>query len=197
MIGLTGGIACGKSTVAGLFQEHGIESVDADLVVRELLISDQALLRQIESHFGTEYFDNSGALDRKALRKSIFSNTDDRKYLESLIHPMVRELLISEKSNIHSAYGIFVIPLLIEARMTDLVDRILVIDIPEGTQIERIMHRDNISREMALEAISSQISRSERLEYADDVIDNTAPIDDLRNTVASLHKKYLKLAQAH
>jgi dephospho-CoA kinase len=81
--------------------------------------------------------------------------------------------------------------------MTDLVDRILVIDIPEGTQIERIMHRDNISREMALEAISSQISRSERLEYADDVIDNTAPIDDLRNTVASLHKKYLKIAQAH
>ena len=196
-IGLTGGIACGKSTVAGLFQEHGIESVDADLIVRNLLNSDQTLQDQIWAHFGPEYFDTSGELDRKALRERIFANPDDRKYLESLIHPRVREFLLNAKSKVHSPYSLFVVPLLIEARMTDLVDRILVIDIPVETQIERIMQRDGISRKMALEAISSQVSRTERLKYGDDVIDNTVPMTDLKDTVDSLHRKYLKLAQTH
>ena len=196
-VGLTGGIACGKSTVATAFQEYGIETIDADQVVRDLLHTDKDLKQQIKRHFGPEYLDEQGNILRQALRARIFENDTERQLLESLIHPKVRDSLELARSRFKSPYGILIVPLLIEANMTDLVDRIIVVDVPEETQIARIMQRDQITREMAMAALSSQINRAERLKYADDVIDNTAPESELRDTVALLHEKYLEMAKGH
>jgi dephospho-CoA kinase len=196
-VGLTGGIACGKSTVAKAFNEYGIETVDADQIVRKLLHTDEELKQQIKEHFGQEYLDQQGEIQREALRARIFESNDDRQLLESLIHPKVRDALELAKSKFHSSYGILVVPLLIEAEMTDLVDHIIIVDVPEEIQISRTMQRDQISRDMAMDAISSQIPRADRLKYADDVIDNTAPLQDLRDTVSLLHKKYLEMAMRH
>ena len=196
-VGLTGGIASGKSTVMAIFSELGIDTADADLLVRNLLDNDENILQRIREHFGPEYFNKDGQLDRQALRAQIFSDTDDRKFLESLIHPRVRESLIQARSEFRSPYGVFVVPLLIEADMTDLVDRIAVIDIPAEEQLERIMQRDKISKRMALQAIGSQIPREQRLDFADDVIDNSTSLDALRNSVLRLHQQYLELARQH
>ena len=193
-IGLTGGIGCGKSTVATMFEELGIQTVDADQIVRDLLDNDEGLNQEIKAHFGEEYCNAEGVLDRRKLRSHIFSHPEDRQYLESLIHPRVRQILQAFSSQFESSYGLLVVPLLIEAGMTDLVDRVIVIDVPEELQIKRVMARDQIPEEQARNAISSQISRQERLKHADDVIDNTVTIDGLRDTVASLHNKYLQLA---
>ena len=196
-VGLTGGIASGKSTVMAIFSELGIDTADADLLVRNLLDTDENLLQRIRERFGPEYFKTDGQLDRQALRARIFSNTDDREFLESLIHPRIREALIQARSEFQSPYGVFVVPLLIEAKMTDLVDRVAVVDIPAEEQLERIMERDKISRAMALQAIASQIPREQRLDFADDVIDNTTSLDTLRSSVLQLHEQYLQLARQH
>jgi len=196
-VGLTGGIGSGKSTVMSLFSELGVDTVDADLLVRDLLDTDESLLQKIKDHFGPEYFNKDGQLDRQAIRARIFSDSGDRLFLESLIHPRIRESLIQARSEFQSPYGVFVVPLLIEADMTDLVDRIAVVDIPEEEQLERIMKRDKISKEMAQQATASQIPREQRLDFADDVIDNTTSLDALRNSVLQLHEKYLELARQH
>jgi dephospho-CoA kinase len=196
-VGLTGGIGSGKSTVMSLFSELGIDTTDADLLVRNLLDTDKNLLQEIRIHFGPEYFNHDGQLDRQALRARIFSNKNDRHYLESLIHPRIRELLQLARNKFQSPYGIVVVPLLIEANMTDLVDRVVVVDIPEEEQIERIMQRDGISKAMASQAMASQIPRKQRLDFADDVIDNTTSLDNLRSSVRQLHEQYLELARQH
>jgi len=196
-VGLTGGIASGKSTVMAIFSELGIDTVDADLLVRDLLDTDENLLQKIREHFGPGYFNRNGQLDRQALRARIFSDTEDRQFLESLIHPRIRESLTQARSEFQSPYGIFVVPLLIEANMTDLVDRVAVVDIPEEEQLERIMQRDEISRDMALQAVASQIPRKQRLDFADDVIDNTKSLDALKKSLLQLHEQYLELARQH
>jgi dephospho-CoA kinase len=167
------------------------------MLVRDLLDNDENLLQKIRDHFGPEYFDNAGQLDRQALRARIFSDPDDRAFLESLIHPRIRASFIQAKSEFQSPYGVFVVPLLIEADMTDLVDRVAVVDIPEEEQLERIMQRDQISKDMAWQAITSQIPRKQRLDFADDVIDNTTSLEALRKSVLQLHEQYLELASQH
>jgi len=196
-VGLTGGIGSGKSTVMSLFSELGIDTVDADMLVRDLLNTDENLLQKIRDHFGPEYFDTDGQLDRQALRAQIFSDSDDRVFLESLIHPRIRASFIQAKSEFQSPYGVFVVPLLIEANMTDLVDRVAVVDIPEEEQLERIMQRDEISRDMAMQAGASQIPHKQRLDFADDVIDNTQSLDALKKSLLQLHEQYLELARQH
>lgn len=195
-IGLTGGIGSGKTTIARLFQDLNISVVDADEIVRDLISNDKDIIEAISQHFGPQYLLPDKTLNRKALRERIFSTPDDKDFLEQLLHPRVRDRLIQEKDHFRSPYGILVIPLLIEAHMQDLVDRILVIDLPVAEQIQRIMQRDKISHEQAKQAISNQISASKRLEYADDVIENTTSEEELRHTVAQLHQSYLKLALA-
>jgi len=193
-IGLTGGIGSGKTTIAQLFQDLNISVVDADEIVRELITNDKDIIAAITQHFGPRYLLSDGTLNRKSLRDKIFSSPDDKTFLEQLLHPKVHQVLVQEKDRFDSPYGILVIPLLIEAHMQDLVDRILVVDLPVAEQIQRIMQRDQISHEQAEQAIRNQISASDRLQYADDVIENTATEEDLRHTVEQLHKQYLKLA---
>jgi dephospho-CoA kinase len=195
-IGLTGGIGSGKTTIARLFQKLDINIIDADEIVKDLITNDQEIIELIIQHFGPDFVNTDGSLNRKALRERIFSNPDDKTYLEQLLHPRVRQQLIQAKNHFTSPYGLLVIPLLIEARMQDLVDRILVVHVPKPVQIERIMRRDHITQTQAEQAISNQISANVRLQHADDVIDNTANEDDLRHTIEQLHQNYLKLAQA-
>jgi dephospho-CoA kinase len=195
-IGLTGGIATGKSTVSRLFQDRGIEVIDADEIVRHLISHDRAIITAILEHFGPRYRLNDGSLDRKSLRSRIFSNPGDKAFLEDLLHPRVRMELEHRKKKISSTYGILVIPLLIEAHMMDLVDRILVVDLPLEQQIRRIMNRDHIDQEQAELAISNQLPAKERLRHADDVIENTVTIEELAHAVESLHQQYLQYARA-
>jgi len=196
-VGLTGGIACGKSTVARLFQELGINVIDADEIVRELITKDAEIISAILKYFGPQYQLNDGSLDRKSLREKIFSSSDDKAFLEKLLHPRVREELVNSKRAISSPYGILVIPLLIEANMKNLVDRVLVVDLPQDLQLQRIMNRDHIDREQAMLAIMNQLPASERRLHADDVIENTLPVEKLKQVVASLHQQYLQFARAY
>lgn len=196
-VGLTGGIACGKSTVARLFQELGINVIDADEIVRELITKDAEIISAILKYFGPQYQLNDGSLDRKSLREKIFSSSDDKAFLEKLLHPRVREELVNSKRAISSPYGILVIPLLIEANMKNLVDRVLVVDLPQDLQLQRIMNRDHIDREQAMLAIMNQLPASERRLHADDVIENTLPVEKLKQVVASLHQQYLQFARVY
>ena len=196
-VGLTGGIACGKSTVARLFQELGINVIDADEIVRELITKDAEIISAILKYFGPQYRLNDGSLDRKSLREKIFSSSDDKAFLEKLLHPRVREELVNSKRAISSPYGILVIPLLIEANMKNLVDRVLVVDLPQDLQLQRIMNRDHIDRKQAMLAIMNQLPASERRLHADDVIENTLPVEKLKQVVASLHQQYLQFARVY
>jgi len=194
-IGLTGGIASGKSTVMDLFQGQGIECIDADRVVSELLDKNQNIITAIKDHFGAEFIDEHTPPIRSMIRARIFTNDNERKFLEQLIHPLVRLELEKARENVHTPYAIFAIPLLIESDMQDLVDRILVVDIPLSLQLERLVSRDGITTEEARSIINAQISREERLKHADDVIDNTEPMEHLEQAVVLLHSKYLRLAE--
>jgi len=196
-VGLTGGIACGKSTVARLFQEHGVDVVDADEIVRQLITQDTEIIAAIIEHFGPQYLLKDGRLDRKSLRERIFSSSEDKAFLEQLLHPRVREELENSKRKFSSPYGILVIPLLIEAHMKNLVDRVLVVDLPLEQQIQRIMNRDHIDREQAELAIMNQLPASERRLHADDMIENTMPMHELKQAVAILHQQYLQFARAY
>jgi dephospho-CoA kinase len=196
-VGLTGGIACGKSTVSRLFQEHGIDVVDADEIVRDLITQDAEIITAIIDHFGSQYQLKDGSLDRKSLRERIFSSSDDKVFLEKLLHPRVREKLVNSKQKFSSPYGILVIPLLIEAHMKNLVDRVLVVDLPLNAQLQRIMDRDHIDKEQAMLAVMNQLPASERLRHADDVIENTMSVENLKQTVTTLHRQYLQFAQAY
>ncbi len=194
-VGLTGGIASGKSTVMNSFEALGIECLDADKIVSDLLDHNSSVQEGIKSRFGEDHLDANGSPDRKKIRTRIFSNQADRAFLEQLIHPLVRDHIQRAKSAVRTPYAIIAIPLLIESDMTDLVDRILVVDIPSELQRSRLLARDNISAEQADNIISAQLNRHKRLSYADDVIDNTDSLENLRENVHQLHQKYLRLAQ--
>jgi dephospho-CoA kinase len=194
-IGLTGGIASGKSTVMNYFEALGIECIDADAIVSDLLDNDTSVQKAIKSQFGEDYLNIDGKPDRKKIRARIFSTQADRIFLEQLIHPLVRDRIQRAISAVITPYAIIAVPLLIESGMTDLVDRILIVDIPSELQRIRLIERDHISAERADSMIAAQISREERLNYADDVIDNTDNIENLRENVCQLHQRYLQLAE--
>ncbi|RTZ72030.1 MAG: dephospho-CoA kinase [Gammaproteobacteria bacterium] len=193
-IGLTGGIASGKSTVADLFEELGIDVIDADRISRELVEPGSPLLEQIEDRLGSAFIDALGRLDRTRLREHIFSHPKARKTLEGILHPAIREEMEQRARKSRSPYVVLVIPLLIETGQQELVDRILVVDVPERAQIERVVERDGISAEQARKILESQAKRDERLAAADDVIRNTGSPDSLREEVERLHRHYLQLA---
>lgn len=194
-IGLTGGIASGKSTVMKHFEALGIESIDADNIVSDLLDHNTSVQQAIKTRFGEDHLDANGSPDRKKIRKRIFSSQVDRTFLEQIIHPLVRDHIELAKSAVETPYAIIAVPLLIESDMADLVDRILIVDVPWELQKSRLVARDNISAEQAENMISAQISRNKRLDYADDVIDNTDTIENLSKNVRQLHQKYLQLAE--
>ena len=193
-VALTGGVASGKSTVERLFASRGIEIVDADHVAREVVAAGPAGLADIVEIFGTDVLSADGSLDRRAMRERVFADERARRQLEAIIHPRVREVLRQRASEVHSAYGMLVIPLLVESGDYAWVNRVLVVDVPREVQRERLLKRDGISRELAEAMLDAQASREQRLAVADDVIDNSADLESLDDAVERLHRRYLQLA---
>ena len=194
IIGLTGGIGSGKSAVSSHFENLGITVVDADIVAREVVEPGQPALAQIAEHFGSRIITPEGALDRAALRVLIFEDENKRKWLESLLHPLIREEIIQQLEQSQSPYSILSSPLLLETDQHSMVDQILVVDVPVEVQIERTIQRDNNSLEQVEAIIKSQSSRAFKQQKADDIILNTGTIESLHEKVSVLHQRYLQLS---
>ena len=194
---LTGGIGSGKSSVARLFEAHGVEVIDADALAHELTASGGAAIPAIRAAFGPEVVDGSGALDRERMRGRAFADPAARKRLESILHPMIRDESERRQAAATSAYVILMIPLLVESGdPRRRCDRVLVVDCPEAEQIRRVMLRSNLARPEVEAIMAAQASRAERLAHADDVIDNGGDPSGLPRQVAALHARYLALAGA-
>lgn len=192
VIGLTGGIGSGKSTVASLFQKLGAPVYDADVEARRLVAPGQATLHQLTREFGSQLLQPDGTLDRAKLRTLAFSDPDQRRRLEAILHPPIRAALQQHVAATNAAYCILVIPLLFESGQRDLVGRVLVVDAPEDQQIARTLARSGLERAMVERIMAAQWSRTQRLTLADDVIANTGSVEDLRLQVEHLHHRYLK-----
>ena len=193
-IGLTGGIASGKTTVANLFAELGATIIDTDVIAREVVAPGQPALEEIAAAFGDEVLQPDGSLDRGALRARVFASADDLKCLEAITHPRIRAETLRQAEEAGGLYQLIVVPLLVESPLRESVDRVLVVDCPEETQIERLMARDADSEAQARRILAAQASRSERLAIADDVVSNDGSIEDTRRQVAALHEFYRSLA---
>ncbi|MCI2965127.1 dephospho-CoA kinase [Shewanella sp. N2AIL] len=194
VVGLTGGIGSGKTTVANLFAAEGVALVDADIVAREVVAPGSTGLEAIVTHFGAEILTPEGELDRAKLRQRIFSHPKEREWLNQLLHPMIRQEMLAQVEKATSAYVIMVVPLLFENGLDRLVNRTLVVDISPELQINRTVKRDNVDASQVNNIISSQCSRSEKLARADDIIDNQGEISSLKREVQALHQRYLQLS---
>ena len=196
VIGLTGGIASGKTTVANLFkQQFKIEIVDADIVAREVVEPGTPGLNAIVEHFGADIVHDDQTLDRAKLREKIFSNPEEKAWLNGLLHPMIREKMIEDLEQVTSDYALLVVPLLVENKLDSLCDRVLVVDVDPQTQISRTVKRDNVSEEQANAILASQASREQRLALADDVVKNNPDDPDLLLQITDLHEKYLAMCK--
>lgn len=196
-VALTGGIATGKSAVAQRFARLGVPVFDADIIAREVVALGQPALAEIAASFGTDALTPAGELNRASVREIVFADTDARRRLEAIIHPRVHASLLRQAQACSAAYCILAIPLFVECRDDyRWVDRVLTTDAPRETQLRRLMQRPGIDAAMAQNMLDAQASRQQRLEVADDVIDNTGPMEALDAIVARLHRRYLTLADA-
>jgi dephospho-CoA kinase len=193
-VGVTGGIGSGKSTVASLFAEQGVPIIDTDAMARALVEPGLPAYNTIVETFGQSVLSAAKKIDREKLRDIVFKKEDERRKLESILHPRIRDEVRKQLSGIDKPYCLVVVPLLIESGFTDLVDQILVVDADEKIQIERTKARSNMSEPEIRAILATQISRDERLRKADDVIVNNSDIKQLRQKVIHLHEQYLKLA---
>ena len=194
VVGLTGGIGSGKTTVANLFADLGIKVVDADIVSREVVEIGTSALQQISEHFGDDILLGNGALDRAKLRHRIFQEPAERIWLEELLHPLIRQRTIQQLKSAKSSYALLVSPLLLETNQHLLANHILVVDVPEATQIARTITRDNNSEEQIRAILAAQCSRDDRLSKADSIIENIGSTEKLSEKVAILNKKFQDLA---
>jgi dephospho-CoA kinase len=195
-IGLTGGIASGKSTVSQRFAELGVAVIDADVASRKVVQAGTPGLAQVVQRFGAGVLDADGQLDRRALRNLIFKDSSLRQALDAVLHPLIRADMEREAAQAHGPYVVMAIPLLVESgSAAKRVDRVLVVDADETQQIQRLQVRDGSSEDEARAILSSQASRAARLAAADDVVLNAGSVAELRQAVDRLHEKYLQLAQ--
>ena len=195
VIGMTGGIGSGKTTVAELFAAQGVPIIDTDKLAHALVAPHQDALRDIAATFGVQVLAPDGSLDRARLRKLVFDDAQQRHALERILHPRIKDAVRHELARLAAPYCIVVIPLLIESGMTDLVDRVLVIDAPEELQVMRARARDGVDEAMVRRIMSAQTSRQARLEAADDIIHNETDLAQLQRQVTELHHTYLRLAR--
>lgn len=195
IVGLTGGIASGKSTVARLFQSLGASLIDADEVAREVVMPGQPTLGRLVAVFGEEILDAQGQLNRQRLRQIAFGDPTLRRRLDAIMHPAIGLRMQEHLRQAQGPYVILMVPLLVETGQHRLVNRVLVVDVPEEVQIERLMARDGVSRDQARQALAAQTNRAQRLAAADDVLDNTATPEDLIEPVRRLHRTYLQMAE--
>ena len=196
VVGLTGGIGSGKSTVAGMFAALEIDLIDADVAAREVVAPGTTALAEIVEHFGPDILMADGSLDRRGLRRIIFHQKQEKHWLETLLHPLIRRWLTQQISDRRSAYCLLVSPLLLETGQAEMVDRILVVDVSVETQIARTLARDGGEESTVRAIIAAQIGRNQRLEHGDDIIDNDLPLQTLRQRVEKLHQQYLAMAKA-
>lgn len=194
IVGVTGGIASGKSTVAEGFAALGVPIIDTDVLAREVVALNTPALEAITKQFGPSILQADGQLNRAALRDIIFSDEAARTTIESITHPAILQRMLAEIASVHAPYVLVLVPLLIEQGWDSLVDRILVVDVPEHIQVKRLIERDQLSAEQAEAMINSQTDRLTRLGKADDVIDNQDTLDQLAAVISSLHTHYLTLA---
>jgi len=196
-IGLTGGIASGKTTVANFFADLAVPVVDTDVIAREVVAKGAPALVQIRADFGDEVFDDDGMLDRKAMRRLVFSDDRKRRQLEGILHPRIREAAVAQVQAVTDPYVIIVVPLLVDSPMQTFMDRVLVVDCNEDVQLNRLLARDTENEEQARRMIAAQASRAERLAIADDVVQNDTDLDETRRRVAALHQQYLELSNSN
>lgn len=196
-IGLTGGIGSGKTTVADLFAALGVPVIDTDLIAHQITAPGGIAMPLIESTFGRDYVAADGSMDRTKMRARVFGDDAAKTQLESITHPLIRAETQRQRSEAQGAYHIVVVPLLVESGSRAVkVDRILVVDCPVPTQIERVISRNGFTREQVLAIIARQATREARLNAADDVItnDTVTTLDTLRRETEELHAKYLAQA---
>lgn len=195
-VGLTGGIASGKTLVASHFEALGVPVLDADQVSREVVAPASPALAKIAEVFGPEFIDSSGQLDRRRMREHVFADAQARARLEGLLHPLIRARLLAWRDAQTTPYCILSVAILLESGMHTLVDRILVVDTAVEIQMDRLVRRDQLSAELALNMIAAQTTRETRLAAAHDVVDNSSTAEDTRQQVQALHQSYLQLAAA-
>ncbi|MEY8252888.1 MAG: dephospho-CoA kinase, partial [Colwellia sp.] len=196
IIGLTGGIGSGKTTITNYFLALGVEIIDADIIAREVVAVNSPALKAIAQRFGDDYIQADGQLNRALLRSRIFSNKVDKLWLNELLHPLIRVNIIKQTKEAKSAYCILVAPLLIENNLLELVDRVLIVDVSETTQIARTLLRDSSCAQEVKAIIASQTNRAARIKVADDIISNDdSPLSEIKAAVLSLDKKYLALTK--
>lgn len=195
-IGLTGGIGSGKSTVCAQFQSLGVNIIDADQIAKALVAPGLPAFTQIIAQFGKEFRKTDGNLDRDKLRNLIFSDKEKKQQLENILHPLVYQQIDIEIQGSTSPYCIIAVPLLLETQQAQLFDRILVIDCSIEVQIQRVESRDQLNRAQILSIIASQIPREQRLQQANDIIDNSTSTTQLAEQIKRLHNSYLLLATA-
>jgi dephospho-CoA kinase len=195
-VGLTGGIASGKSAVAGVFADLGVPVIDTDAIAREVVEPGTPGLARVVAAFGQEVLGPDGHLDRKRLRSIVFADTDARRRLENILHPLIRAAMEDRSAVAEGPYQVLVIPLLVESGLNTSVDRVLVVDCPEKLQIERVMRRDRASEPEARAILRAQTSRGERLALADDVIVNDSDLGALERKVRELDVRYRELARS-
>ena len=194
-VGLTGGIASGKSAVSDRFGALGAPVIDTDLIAREVVEPGHPVLAEVVAAFGLEILDEEGRLQRRKLREIIFSDPEKQDLLEGILHPAIRAVVRERVAAVQAPYCIVVIPLLVESGHFDWLDRVLVVDVPEEVQMQRLTARDGVSEEQARAALAAQAGREARLAIADDVIDNSGDIAGLDGEVRRLHAVYMELAE--
>ena len=192
-IGLTGGIASGKSTVADLFVELGAGLVDTDAIAREVVEPGSRALDEIAASFGAEIIAADGTLDRRKMRTIVFADPAKRRRLEAIVHPLIRERALALAGTNPAPYVLLAVPLLIETGFAEIVDRVLVVDCPESLQIQRLMTRDGMSVDEATEMLAAQTDRDSRMKVADDCIDNSGDRATTKQQVEALHAQYLAM----
>ena len=194
IIGLTGGIGSGKTAASQAFEYLGVSVVDADIVAREVVEPGTQALDKIAQHFGAAILSDDGTLNRSALRNIIFSSKEDKAWLETLLHPIIRSEIKRQLNDAKSAYAILVSPLLFETDQSELVSRVLLIDVPVSLQLSRASSRDNNSAEQIQKIIDNQLPRDYKLAHSDDVILNDQDLEYLQTQVYQQHLVYLELA---
>lgn len=195
MIALTGGIASGKSAVAEIFASLGAPVLDTDQIARDVVEPGTPTLAKLVSEFGSDILDASGRLDRARMRTRVFADPNQRKRLEAITHPAIRAELAARAARAQGPYQVHVIPLLIEGGRAAAYDRVLVVDTTEEEQLKRLLARDGSSPEQARQILAAQATREQRLDVADDILDNTGTLQDLHEYVQTLHHNYVLLAK--
>jgi len=197
VVGLTGGIGSGKTTVANGFSALGVPVIDTDQLARELVEPGQPALDEIITVFGKDCIAPDGQLKRARIRQQIYSDAALKSQLEDILHPKIRQRIKTLLADLREAYCIVVIPLLLETHQTDLVDRILVVDTPEKEQLTRVAARDSLSDNTIMDIMQSQANRNTRLQAADDIIVNDRDLESLTERILELHTYYMEIAYDH